>query len=204
MKLVAPIAFILSLMWFFGESHAASSNLSNLSNQSNVESNCQHFEDVYLDSAPKLSALNLNSLPQYAELDEYYSTGGVKTFVFSPRYREWAAYDQDGYRVAKGVANGGQDSCPDLGGAPCHTPSGVYHVYSKGSADCVSRTFPVGVGGAQMPYCMFFHNGYAIHGSPYISTRNGSHGCIRVHTSAAQWLSRYFISPGTKVVVLPY
>lgn len=194
MKLVVPLAFVLSLLWFFGESHAATAQ----------SSDCSAIENLFLENETAMPSGSITQYPQYASLDERYNTGGERTFVFSPRYREWAAYDQDGYRVANGVANGGQDNCPDLGGEPCHTPAGVYRVYHKGSADCVSKQFPVGVGGAQMPYCMFFHGGYAIHGSAYISTRNGSHGCIRVHTSAAEWLSRYFMSPGTKVVVLPY
>ncbi len=55
-----------------------------------------------------------------------------------------------------------------------------------------------------MPYCMFFTGNYAIHGSPRISNRNGSHGCIRVTTTAARWLSQHFLRHGTRVVVLPY
>lgn len=128
---------------------------------------------------------------------------GERTFVFSPRYKAWAAYDENGYRLAGGRANGGSSYCADLGRA-CRTPVGSFRVYSKGSPNCVSRKFPVGRGGAPMPYCMFFRGGYAIHGSPYISNINGSHGCIRVTTSAAQWLHSDFIKPGTRVKVLPY
>jgi lipoprotein-anchoring transpeptidase ErfK/SrfK len=128
---------------------------------------------------------------------------GESTFAFSPRLRMWAFYNAQGQRVAYGRANGGSDYCPDLGHR-CHTPTGTFRVQSKGTAACVSRKFPIGVGNAPMPYCMYFHGGYAIHGSPYISNRNGSHGCIRTTTQAAQWLHRNYMRNGTKVVVLPY
>lgn len=128
---------------------------------------------------------------------------GHKLFVFSPHYKAWAAYESDGTRVGTGIANGGSSYCPDLGQA-CPSPVGMHRVYMKGSSDCKSRKFPVGVGGAPMPYCMFFKGGYAIHGSPYLSNNNSSHGCIRVTTSAARWLSGNFMNVGTKVMVMGY
>lgn len=128
---------------------------------------------------------------------------GHKMFVFSPRHRAWAAYSADGSKVATGIANGGASFCDDIGKA-CTTPAGMYAIHTKKGYDCVSKKFPVGVGGAPMPYCMFFRGGYAIHGSPYLSNNNSSHGCIRVTTSAAQWLSNNFMSIGTKVLVLSY
>ncbi len=131
------------------------------------------------------------------------SPPGEKMFVFSPRHKAWAAYDAEGRRLAGGRANGGADYCADVG-RRCRTPVGTFRVRSKGSPGCTSSKFPVGRGGAPMPYCMFFRGGYAIHGSPYISNVNGSHGCIRVTTSAAAWLHSDFIGPGTKVKVLPY
>lgn len=194
MKMIMPLLFILGLLWFFSPAKAESFT----NTYCNSEEECFHFDDEAV-----LPSMQLQQYPQYASLGNHFDTGGERTFVFSPRYKEWAAYDADGYRVSKGIANGGSDFCEDLG-KPCHTPAGVYRVQSKGSQDCVSKKFPIGVGGAAMPYCMYFSGGYAIHGSPYISNRNGSHGCIRVHTSAAHWLHRYFMHPGTKVVVLPY
>ena len=128
---------------------------------------------------------------------------GKKIFIFSPKARQWGAYNSAGDLIAFGRANGGDHFCPDIRGV-CNTPKGTYAVYRKGSADCISHSFPVGKGGAKMPYCMFFHNGYSIHGSPTLSLHNGSHGCIRVTIEAAQWLSSNFIDYGTKVVVLPY
>ena len=145
----------------------------------------------------------LEALPQYASLPSRFQTNGERTFVFSPKEREWGAYDADGYQVAGGQANGGADMCNDIG-RPCRTPVGAFRISRRGDSSCVSSKYPLGEGGAPMPYCMFFKGGNAIHGSPYISNRNGSHGCIRVRTKAAAWLSRYFMRNGTKVVVLPY
>lgn len=144
-----------------------------------------------------------NVYDDYASLPERIRPSGERMFIFSPRMLRWAAYDPEGYQVAAGKANGGSNFCAELG-RECHTPVGVFRVQAKGDISCKSRRFPLGVGGAPMPYCMYFGSGFAIHGSPYISDNNTSHGCIRVHTPAAAWLSRYFLYPGTKVMVLPY
>ena len=55
-----------------------------------------------------------------------------------------------------------------------------------------------------MPYCMFFHGGYALHGSYEVPNYNASHGCLRVVPSAAAWLSRNFVKVGTAIIVRPY
>lgn len=135
--------------------------------------------------------------PRYAE------TNGEKMFVFDPNAGAWAAYDQSGARVKVGRASGGKDFCPDTGGE-CRTASGTFRVQVKKGADCVSKTFPVGEGGASMPHCMFFHKGFAVHGSAFVPDQPSSHGCVRVLPSAAQWLHDDFMDVGTKVVVKPY
>jgi lipoprotein-anchoring transpeptidase ErfK/SrfK len=198
MKMLLSILFALGVLWVVDKAEAAPQN--SLCNNT--------YECFAINNDRIVPAEQIKNYPTYAWNDDSsfgrtYNSGGERAFVFSPRTKQWAAYDNDGYKVASGIANGGSDMCADLG-HPCHTPSGTFHVQRKGSADCVSKQFPIGVGGAQMPYCMFFTGGYAIHGSPYISNRNGSHGCIRIHTHAAKWLSRYFVNHGTKVVVLPY
>ncbi len=193
MKYTALILSSIGLFW-------ASTNASA---QTQAEPLCKNVEACFAMNEKMLPSGNLQNYPNYASLPQRFNTGGERAFVFSPRHKMWAAYDSDGYLVASGKANGGAAYCPDIG-RPCRTPGGTFRVRSKGSPSCVSSKFPVGVGGAAMPYCMFFHGGYAIHGSPYISNRNGSHGCIRVRTSAAKWLSHNFMRGGTKVVVLPY
>ena len=44
--------------------------------------------------------------------------------------------------------------------------------------------------GSPMPYSIFFHKGYAIHGTNYISRLGGpaSHGCVRLHPANARTL----------------
>ena len=44
--------------------------------------------------------------------------------------------------------------------------------------------------GSPMPYSIFFHKGYAIHGTNYISRLGGpaSHGCVRLHPGNARTL----------------
>jgi lipoprotein-anchoring transpeptidase ErfK/SrfK len=40
---------------------------------------------------------------------------------------------------------------------------------------------------APMPHAIFFHHGYAIHGTPHVSRlgRRASHGCVRLHPANA-------------------
>ncbi|WED44209.1 L,D-transpeptidase [Legionella cardiaca] len=131
-----------------------------------------------------------------------YLTLASNTFIFNPRSRSWKAV-QNGKVVKTGKASGGSNYCRDIKRA-CRTPSGTYHIISKGGANCRSSRYPLGGGGAKMPYCMFYSKYYAIHGSYDVPNYNASHGCIRVRPSDALWLHRNFIKIGTKVVVLPY
>ena len=125
------------------------------------------------------------------------------TFVFNPRSLTWKAINNKGAVVKSGRASGGRGYCPDIRRS-CRTPSGTYHITSKRGADCRSSRYPLGGGGAKMPYCMFFSENYAIHGSYDVPNRNASHGCIRVRPKDAIWLHRNFIKIGTKVIVKPY
>lgn len=131
------------------------------------------------------------------------TTTYANTFVFNPKSHSWKAIDSSGRVVRSGRASGGKHYCADIHRG-CKTPSGVYTVHSKGGPGCKSSRFPVGRGGAPMPYCMFYSKYYAIHGSYDVPNHNASHGCIRVTPSDARWLSSNFVSVGTKVVVKPY
>ena len=124
-------------------------------------------------------------------------------FIFNPRTHTWKAIGSNGRVVASGPASGGRGYCPDIGRS-CRTPTGKFYVISKGGAGCKSSRYPIGKGGARMPYCMFFSKLYAVHGSSDVPNYNASHGCIRVRPSDAKWLSENFIKVGTKVVVKPY
>lgn len=124
-------------------------------------------------------------------------------FEFSPRHLRWRAIDTNGHVIRSGRASGGRGYCPDIKRS-CRTPSGTYSVISKSGPGCHSSRYPVGRGGAPMPYCMFFSRYYAIHGSPDVPNHNASHGCIRVVPSDARWLNHNFVHIGTKVVVRSY
>jgi lipoprotein-anchoring transpeptidase ErfK/SrfK len=52
------------------------------------------------------------------------------------------------------------------------------------------RWFSTRYYGSPMPHSIFFHKGYAIHGTNYISRLGGpaSHGCVRLHPGAAATL----------------
>ena len=65
------------------------------------------------------------------------------------------------------------------------TPSGTFTPFRM-EADHFSQEWD----DAPMPYSIFFHGGYAIHGSYEISRLGGpaSHGCVRLHPSNAATL----------------
>lgn len=125
------------------------------------------------------------------------------TFIFNPRTLIWYAYASDGTLVKTGYGSGGSNYCKDLH-RRCHTPVGTFSVYGKGNASCKSSKFPIGHPGAPMPWCMYFHNGFAVHGSYEVRNYNASHGCIRIYPEDAYWLSHNLITIGTVVIVKPY
>lgn len=127
----------------------------------------------------------------------------ANTFVFNPRTLSWKAINSSGKVVRAGHGSGGRGYCPDIHRS-CRTPSGSYSVISKGGPGCKSSRFPVGRGGAPMPYCMYFSKNYAVHGSYEVPNYNASHGCVRIHPSDARWLSNNFMHIGTRVVIKPY
>ncbi len=125
------------------------------------------------------------------------------TFIFDPKTRLWSAYAPDGSLVRSGYGSGGSNYCRDLH-RRCHTPVGHFYVYDKGDAGCKSSKFPIDHPGAPMPWCMYFHGGFAIHGSYEVRSYNASHGCIRITPMDADWLSHHLIQIGTLVIVEPY
>jgi hypothetical protein len=135
---------------------------------------------------------------------------GHKTVVFDPKVLAWGAYNEGGRLVNWGPASGGQSYCPDIGHG-CKTSVGTFTVQSKKDSYCISHKFPVGEGGAPMPYCMYFQGGYALHGSPEVPGYNASHGCVRLFTEDARWLNHSFVETSgegrgsaTRVIILPY
>jgi hypothetical protein len=69
------------------------------------------------------------------------------------------------------------------------TPSGTYHP-QRLEKSWFSREYY----NSPMPHSIFFHGGYAIHGSYEINRLGGpaSHGCIRLHPSNAATLFRWW------------
>lgn len=136
---------------------------------------------------------------------------GQKKIIVDPNIHQWAAYDEDGKLVKSGIATAGKSYCPDIG-RPCRTKSGTFRIYSLGESNCRSHKFPVGRGGAPMPYCMFFNNGQALHGSHQVVRGNISHGCVRLQIKDAKWLRYNFAeeptsrneSLGTLVIIKSY
>ncbi len=143
------------------------------------------------------SAENLPSQPMA------YMNLAVNEFVYNPRSLEWKAINHKGKVVKTGRGSGGQSYCSDIKRS-CRTPAGTYNVIGKGGPGCKSSRYPVGKGGAPMPYCMYFSKNYAIHGSYDLPKRNASHGCVRVRPSDAKWLNQNFVGVGTRVVIKPY
>lgn len=166
--------------------------------------------DVILDDAghPHYTMSYQNDTRGQNVFPMTWDVKGQKLFVFDPKADAWAAYDAQGNRVMTGSASGGMDFCNDIK-EPCRTVTGVYHVFNKKGEDCRSNEYPIArdgkvVGGAKMPYCMHFHDGFAIHAAYQVPNYNTSHGCIRVLPGAAKWLNQNFIDVGTTVLVKPY
>lgn len=171
-----------------------------LSHKTTIEANTPKSESVILcQEADHMQRVNYDGkYPSDPILLAY-----TNAFVFSPRKLRWYAYDSKGRLIRSGRASGGRGYCPDIKRS-CRTPVGHFRIVRKGGPGCKSGKYPLPRGGAPMPYCSFFSKYYAIHGSYHVPRYNASHGCIRVHPSAARWLSRNFLNHGRKVIVLPY
>lgn len=115
----------------------------------------------------------------------------------------WAAYDSQGDLVNSGRVSGGRSFCSDIN-KKCRTATGTFTIYEKRGAKCKSKIFPVGKGGAPMPYCMFFHQGFALHGSNAVPNYNASHGCVRMKPADAKWLHESFVTVGKTRVKVTY
>lgn len=132
-----------------------------------------------------------------------------KQVVVDQEKLAWGAYNADGQLVNWGPISSGSDKCSDNSSPTCRTLSGIFRIFSKENERCRSNIFPIGKGGAKMPFCMYFHKGLAMHGSADLPGYRASHGCVRMFTRDAQWLNLEFVEAtneknnvlGTKVVV---
>lgn len=136
------------------------------------------------------SAADVNIL-DYSPLPRQITPSGEKTIIVSISNLAFGAYNDDGTLEMWGPVSTARGYCPDVGRG-CHTATGKFRIYAKQGAGCISSKYPVGRGGAPMPYCMFFHGGYALHGSYDVPGYNASHGCIRMFVKDAKWLNQEF------------
>lgn len=152
----------------------------------------------------RITIYDVSPFPRYIESD------GEKTIYISQEKLAWGAYDEDGELLWWGPISSGSDSCKGVIGG-CTTPTGSYRIIRKQDIDCISTAFPRRAdgnnGGAEMPFCMHFFRGYALHGSEDVPGYRASHGCIRMFTEDARWLNEEFVDlpgggqKGTRVII---
>jgi lipoprotein-anchoring transpeptidase ErfK/SrfK len=76
------------------------------------------------------------------------------------------------------------------------TPRGDFKIQWK-AKKYDSKKYPSTNGGRNMDYAMFYNDGFAMHKG---NINKLSHGCVRTHTTQAQWL--YDWAPhGTRIII---
>lgn len=133
-------------------------------------------------------------------------TKGEKQIIVDQEKLAWAAYGSHGYLIKWGPISSGRDKCIDSF-ASCRTLTGKFRIFSKEGKECHSNTYD----NALMPYCMYFHKGFALHGSNDIPGYRASHGCVRMFIKDAEWLNKKFVDlsnenndfHGTIVIIKP-
>jgi len=139
----------------------------------------------------------------FSPISKHITPPGQKVIIISLHGNQLAfgAYDAAGNLQYWGPVSGGKGYCPDINRG-CNTAKGTFSIYRKEGAGCKSTKFPVGRGGAPMPYCMFFHGGFALHGSYDVPGYHASHGCIRLFVNDAKWLNESFTRGEDSVPVI--
>ncbi|MBA4696239.1 MAG: L,D-transpeptidase [Legionella sp.] len=155
-------------------------------------------------------ALDRLTVYDIAPLPHYIESNGEKIIYVNQEKLAWAAYDEAGEMVWWGPISAGSPHCSAVGGQ-CKTPTGVYRIIRKQGFECISTAFPRRSngqhGGAKMPFCMHFFQGYALHGSTEVPGYPDSHGCVRMFVKDAQWLNEAFVDipgggmQGTRVII---
>lgn len=160
--------------------------------------------NMSMDSRPWIvvpKQLTSLTYKQLSPFPSYRETHGNRLVLVNLSLQAFAAYDEHGNLIHWGPASGGRGFCDDVHRA-CTTPTGSYAVERKEGPECISNKYPVDTGGgAHMPYCMFFHGGFGLHGSDELPGYNDSHGCVRLYVDDARWLNLYFVQIGTPVVI---
>lgn len=156
---------------------------------------------LYAGKIIALPTTGVGSHMEHAPFPSRLENGsGEKTVIVDLSDLAFGAYNEEGELENWGPVSTGKNYCADVGRG-CRTPTGSFAIYTKQGAGCKSTKYPVGKGGAPMPYCMFFKGGFAMHGSPTVPGYNDSHGCVRLFTDDARWLNQEF-SSGSHVKVI--
>jgi len=163
--------------------------------------------DMVIAVPKNLSTLQANDL---APFDQKITTNGEKEILVDRALFAWAAYDESGYLLKWGPISPGAEKCLNVPEG-CRTPDGDFRVTRKDGEDCVSKTYPHRLsglnGGGEMPWCVYFHKGYALHGSSDLPGYEASYGCVRLFVEDAKWINEEFVDlpssvkKGTRVVV---
>lgn len=141
------------------------------------------------------------NMMDYSPMPKQIPATQSKVIVVSLAKEAFGAYDNNGNLLLWGPVSTGEGYCSDIHRG-CHTPIGEFIIQYKEGPDCKSTKFPVGKGGAPMPWCMYFHRGFALHGSYEVPGYNASHGCVRMFVNDAKWLNQNFTRDGeTRVVI---
>lgn len=180
---------------FDGVSYAQNYNEDYQRNYSDDNDN-NHYEARPVRRIHHVSHSDYSRLPQTISTSE-------KVIIVDPVAHAWGAYSASGKLLRSGLVTAGSNYCRDLH-RPCRTRSGTFRIHSLGDSSCVSSKFPLGEGGAPMPYCMYFNGAQALHGSYEVVAGNISHGCVRMHVDDARWVRFNFATIGTKVIIRPY
>lgn len=124
----------------------------------------------------------------YSPLPQKRSDITAKTVIVDQKELAFGAYNEKGELVHWGPVNPGKSGTRTSLGDN-------FKVYRKGGAGCWSKKFD-----ANMPYCIFFNGGFAMHGFN-MPGYPASHGCVRMNNSDAKWLNKEFTDYSTRVVV---
>ncbi|MGQ3891480.1 L,D-transpeptidase [Legionella sp. CNM-4043-24] len=163
--------------------------------------------DMIIAVPKNLASVQVNDLAPFAQT---IKADGDKRIIINLAAFAWAAYNEQGHLLKWGPISPGAKKCLDIAEG-CTTPEGEYYVTRKDGEDCLSKSYPHRIsgvrGGGEMPWCIYFYKGYALHGSSELPGYEASYGCVRMLVEDAEWLNRQFVDlptagkPGTRVII---
>lgn len=151
--------------------------------ESNKKAKPQYNNSSLKSKKVSTKYINVSSLPGYR------NTGGKKVVVVSIRKQAFGAYNSRGQLIKTGRVSTGKPGYRTKRGT-------FYSLQKRGGANCWSNKYKVG-----MPYCMFYHGGFAMHGYHDVPSYPASRGCIRMVVDDARWLHNNFVDNNTMLIV---